>query len=381
MDSKKKTEEDVMRLDIIVVGAGAAGIGISVMLVELGVKSMLILEKGKVGASFNKWPKEMKLITPSFTTNFYGQIDLNSIAAGTSPAFSIRKEHPSGKEYAGYLQSIADYCGLPVIEKTNVKKVTHSDGIFQLHFDNQIIETRNLIWAAGEYQYPNTKVFPGSGFCLHNSKVRSWEKVKGDEFLIIGGYESGIDAAINLSRLGKRVVVLDSKARWQEKTTDPSLSLSPYTNERLLNELPKGNIVLKGNSEIKSIKKKDGVYEVWLYDREKPFTCPTRPILATGFKSSLTMISDLFDWHEEESYALINEHDESTKTPGLYLVGPQVRHENLIFCFIYKYRQRFGVVANAIGKKLDLDTSILEKYRNEGLYLDDLSCCSGECDC
>ena len=75
LDSKKKTEEDVMRLDIIVVGAGAAGIELVSCLVELGVKSMLILEKGKVGASFNKWPKS-RLITPSFTTNFYGRIDL-----------------------------------------------------------------------------------------------------------------------------------------------------------------------------------------------------------------------------------------------------------------------------------------------------------------
>ena len=74
-------------------------------------------------------------------------------------------------------------------------------------------------------------------------------------------------------------------------------------------------------------------------------------------------------------------NDESTKTPGLFLVGPQVRHENLIFCFIYKYRQRFGVVANTIGKALGLDTSMLEQLRHEGLYLDDLSCCSGECEC
>lgn len=381
MEKNSSQSDQIMRLDVVVVGAGAAGIGISVMLVELGLESMLILEKGKVGDSFSKWPKEMKLITPSFTTNFYGQIDLNSIAAGTSPAYSTRKEHLSGKEYAGYLKSISDYCGLPVIERTNVKKVTYSDGIFQLHFDNTVIEARNLIWAGGEFQYPNKKVFPGSGLCLHNSKVRSWAKVEGDEFYIVGGYESGIDAAINLSRLGKKVTVLDSVARWQETTTDPSLSLSPYTNERLLQELPHGRIILKGNSEIESIKKKDGRYEISVYDKAKPYVSSTRPILATGFKSSLTLISDLFDWHEEESYALINEHDESTKTPGLFLVGPQVRHENLIFCFIYKYRLRFGVVANAIGKRLGLDTSELEKYREEGLYLDDLSCCGDECTC
>jgi hypothetical protein len=78
---------------------------------------------------------------------------------------------------------------------------------------------------------------------------------------------------------------------------------------------------------------------------------------------------------------LLTEQDESTKTPGLFLVGPQVRHDDLIFCFIYKYRQRFGVVANAIGKRLEIDTTPLERYRGEGLYLDDLSCCGEECVC
>ncbi|GIS06643.1 MAG: hypothetical protein CM15mP109_13990 [Candidatus Dadabacteria bacterium] len=43
------------------------------------------------------------------------------------------------------------------------------------------------------------------------------------------------------------------------------------------------------------------------------------------------MVNHLFDFEKEKSYALLNENDESTKTPGLFLVGPQVRHENLIF--------------------------------------------------
>jgi len=93
------------------------------------------------------------------------------------------------------------------------------------------------------------------------------------------------------------------------------------------------------------------------------------------------MIEDLFDWHETDSYALLNEHDESRKTPGLFLVGPQVRHEDLILCFIYKYRQRFGVVANAIGDRLGMDTSFLDQFRDEGLYKDDLGACGEECPC
>ena len=34
------------------------------------------------------------------------------------------------------------------------------------------------------------------------------------------------------------------------------------------------------------------------------------------------------------SSPLLNQVDESTKTPGLFLVGPAVRHGELSFCFV-----------------------------------------------
>jgi hypothetical protein len=58
-----------------------------------------------------------------------------------------------------------------------------------------------------------------------------------------------------------------------------------------------------------------------------------------------------------------------------------VRHEGHIFCFIYKYRQRFAVVARAIAVREGLDQDVLESYRQWGMLLDDLSCCGQQCEC
>ena len=66
--------------------------------------------------------------------------------------------------------------------------------------------------------------------------------------------------------------------------------------------------------------------------------------------------------------------------PGLFLCGPSVRHDGHIFCFIFKYRQRFAIVAQAIASTLGYDTDeFVEAYRGWGMYLDDLSCCGQEC--
>ena len=309
------------KIDVAIIGAGPAGIGISAMLLELGIKSQVVLERKKIGQSFDLWPKEMKLITPSFTTNFYGHLDLNSVISATSPAYTLRKEHPSGQEYAQYLRAVSDYYKLPIIEDANVDGITHTKDSFKVKINGtELIESRFLIWAAGEFQYPNLNIFKGSELCLHNSQVRSWEHLEGDEFYIIGGFESGMDAAVNLSKLGKTVNVLDRAAPWEEHTTDPSISLSPYTVERLREQINHGRIKLIDNADIQRITKKENQYSIKIKGKSKPYVSETKPILATGFKSSLTIVDKFFDWEPEKSYALINDEDESTKTPGLFLV-------------------------------------------------------------
>ena len=173
---------DMENYDVVIVGAGAAGVGISSMLKDFGVEKMVVLERDEIGATFDKWPKEMRFITPSFTTNFWGQIDLNSVVSGTSPAYSLETEHPTGKEYAKYLRLISRYLELPVKEHTQVEKVIHSKDSFTIHIkEGGIIESRFLIWAAGEFQYPNTNSFSVPQQCLHNSQIESWEQIKGDE--------------------------------------------------------------------------------------------------------------------------------------------------------------------------------------------------------
>lgn len=376
------------KFDVVIIGAGAAGVGIASMLQDFGVENMVVLERDQVGSTFEKWPDEMRFITPSFTTNFWGHLDINSVVSGTSPAYTLETEHPTGKQYAKYLKLIAKHFELPIRENTAAEKIIHAEDKFTIYIQNgEVIESRFLIWAAGEFQYPNTTVFSGSELCTHNSQIGTWAEIEGDDIYIIGGNESGIDAAIHLSRLGKTVTVLEGNKDWETKrTTDPSDNLSPYTIDRLADEMINERIQLVGKSQVKEIKLKDGKYYIYVkgklsLSKKYKYQTKTPPILATGFESSLVMVKELFDWDESESYVLLNEHDQSRKTPGLFLVGPQVRHENLILCFIYKYRQRFGVVANSIGEQLGMDTSFLEDYRNQGLYLDDLGACGEECPC
>lgn len=367
------------RFDVVIIGAGAAGVGCGVVLQDLGLDNFVLLERHQVGASFSRWPAEMQFITPSFPSHGFGLLDLNAIALNTSPAYSLRREHLSGKEYALYLQTAVDHFQLPVqteVDVQTIEPLPRNKG-FILKTSRGEINSRLVIWAAGEFQYPNPRPFPGAELCLHNSLVRSWRELEGDEFLIIGGYESGMDAAINLCALGKKVRVIDRASSWANADSDPSLSLSPFTLQRLEVAYATGRIELINDVSVEEVERIPDGYAV--YGEYQKWISPTPPILCTGFKGSLSLIAELFDW--QDGQASLTAQDESTLTPGLFVVGPSVRHGQVIFCFIYKFRQRFAIVAEAIAHRMGLATSPLDIYRQNGLFLEDLSCCANDCIC
>ena len=193
---------------VIVVGAGAAGIGFAVTLTDVfGIdpSRVLLLERGEgVGTSFRMWPDEMRFISPSFNQmGWTNSFDLNSVVHGSSPAFTLHSQHPSGHQYADYLDDLANLaqvkqCVKPRCEVLQIQRV---DGIFQARVrstggdgvqSEETLRSRFVVWAAGEFQYPreDSDCVTGAELCVHNSRVRSWSRLPGDDFVIIGGCDS-----------------------------------------------------------------------------------------------------------------------------------------------------------------------------------------------
>ena len=365
--------------DVVVVGGGAAGIGVAVALRHAGIENYVVCERHKVGASFESWPAETRFITPSFPTNSIGMLDLNSIAIKTSPAYSLEVEHPTGEEYVQYLRLVAQIFGLPVREHTDVLRITKVGDIFRIVTPDETLRAKHVVWAAGEFQYPRLNGFAGAELCRHTATIASYQELEGDDFIVVGGYESGVDVAYNLARRGKKVRVFDKDRPWVDDSSDPSLALSTFTLERIREDRFYEHVELYPHMPVESVTRNNAVYEVKAKDGHR-FETRAQPLYAGGFEGSQKLVADLFEQREDGSL-ILSEHDESTIVPGMFLCGPAVRHDNHVFCFIFKYRQRFAIVAKAVATSLGLPAEALEAYRNWGMYLDDLSNCGEECVC
>ena len=138
------------------------------------------------------------------------------------------------------------------------------------------------------------------------------------------------------------------------------------------------NVELLAETVVNSIVHQDGIYNLTTEDGQV-FSSIRKPILANGFDGSHKFVEHLFE-QRDDGFPSLNDKDESTIVPGMYLCGPSVRHDGHIFCFIFKYRQRFAIVAEAIASSFGLETEeFVAAYRSWGMYLDDLSCCGQEC--
>ena len=366
--------------DVVIVGAGSAGLGVGIILQKFGI-DYVILEKDSIGSSFKKWPDETRFISPSFTGNFFKMPDLNSITPDTSPAFDLLTEHPSGIEYAQYLEGLAKYFRLAIEVNVTVKEVERINDYFILDTSKGKYGCRFVIWAAGEYQYPKTNSFEGDNLCIHYSNIDSFSDIEGDTQIVIGAYESGFDTAINLVNLGKKVTLIDDTQYLELIKSDSSYSLSPFTRDRLNNEIL-DEIDYQIETRVEKVECVDGEYIITTNDGYE-FSSDQKPITCNGFDTSLKLVKEMFDF--EEGYPLLTDCDESKKTENFFLVGPQVKHGTALFCFIYKYRQRFAIVVEKIAKLLDVPDKeiedVLNEYKSNNFYLKDLSCCDDECVC
>lgn len=338
--------------DSVIVGAGPAGLGTAIALKEVGVDPLLIDRHG-IGASFARWPKQTRFITPSFPAHEFGCPDLNAVTGRFSPGAWLCAEHPTGEAYARYLRELAVRHDLTMQTGVDVYGVTQTDSGLQLQTGTGPLDARTVVWAAGEFQYPNTNPFPGAERCIHSMTLSSYTELKGTEFLVIGGYESGMDVASHLIAHCAKVRVLDPSAPWERSEGDPSDMLSIKTRVRLQGMLKTSRLRLQQSAPVIEVAQSNSGY-VTRTAEGKEWPSPTRPILANGFRGSLSLIANRFG-RDENGHIQLNEYDESTITSGLFLAGPQVRHGDQLHCFIYKFRTRFPIVASAIARQLEKD--------------------------
>jgi putative flavoprotein involved in K+ transport len=179
--------------DIIIVGAGQAGLTMGYYLKQEGY-SFLLLEAGnRIGDSWRDRYDSLQLFTPREYSSLPGMI-----LKGEGSGF------PCKDEIAIYLEEYARYFQLPVQLQTQVLKIRKEKEIFELHTPTEILQSKKVIIASGGFQQPFIPSFSqhlsSHIFQIHSSQYKSPLQIPKGKVLVVGGGNSGMQIAVELAK-------------------------------------------------------------------------------------------------------------------------------------------------------------------------------------
>ncbi|MCO6061029.1 NAD(P)-binding domain-containing protein, partial [Pseudomonas sp. MOB-449] len=118
------------------------------------------------------------------------------------------------------------------------------------------------------------------------SEIEDFDNFNKGQYVVIGGNESGFDAAYQLAKNGSDIALYTSTTGLNDPDADPSVRLSPYTRQRLGNVIKQGaRIEMNVHYTVKDIDFNNGQYHI-SFDSGQSVLTPHEPILATGFDAT-----------------------------------------------------------------------------------------------
>jgi putative flavoprotein involved in K+ transport len=189
-------------LDVLVIGAGQAGLALGSHLIRRGADFLLLDAAPEIGHSWRTRWDSLRLFSPA-------QYDSLPGLPFPAPADT----HPSKDDVADYLAGYADHFALPVRLDSPVIGLHRDDGTFTATTPTGTLTAKQVVVATGPFQTPHVPalaeqldpVVPQ----LHSAEYRNPRQLPaGARVLVVGAANSGLQIAAELAgRCGVTVAV------------------------------------------------------------------------------------------------------------------------------------------------------------------------------
>lgn len=194
------------KVDVVVVGAGQAGLATSYHLTQRGIEHV-VLDRGGVADSWrNRRWDSFALNAPNWAFKLPGYE-----YTGSDPdAFMLRDDLV--REFTDYARLI----DAPVEEGVAVLKVSHAEDGYSLDTSNGPISAKAVVAATGAYQRRNR---PPTGLAddiaqLNTDEFRNAASLPAGGVLVIGSGQSGCQVAEDLRDNGREVWLATGSCGW-----------------------------------------------------------------------------------------------------------------------------------------------------------------------
>lgn len=223
------TEAD---LDVIVVGAGPAGIAAALGCASHGL-SVQIVEQSKYGGTIAHYPRAKVVMTGSLDLQGYG---------------TVRKKTLSKEQLLDLWNDIRERTQLDVREGVRIESISREGDRWRVHGTNGYRDTAaSVVLALGRRGAPRTLGVPGEELSKVAYRLLEPEPFAGKDVLVVGGGNAAADCVIALADAGTCKSVAISYRR-------PQLSrLRASVRDRLDDLIAKGRVTPYLSTEVERI--------------------------------------------------------------------------------------------------------------------------------
>lgn len=185
--------------DVVVVGAGQAGLATAWNLQRAGLRFVVLERSARIGDVWRRRWDSLRLFTPARFDALPGL-----------PFPGDPGSFPTKDEMADYLEGYARRFALPVRTSTSVERLYRRGDRYVIETTRGPIEAGQVVLAAASYQEPRLPAFsaeldPGI-VQLHSSEYRRPDQLRAGPVLIVGAGNSGAELATELA--GRHEVLL-----------------------------------------------------------------------------------------------------------------------------------------------------------------------------
>ena len=303
--------------DLIIIGAGPAGISAAYEANTLGL-NYLVIEKELIGNTVYNYPVGLTVFS---TTN-----ELEFLKGDLNPA----REKPTREELLSYYVRFVLDNELNVQTEELVESVEQiGERHFKIKSDKGEYETGNILFAIGAMDYPRKLGVKGEDLPKVHDLFRETYPWVRKNALIVGGGNSAGEAALFLAEEGAKTTLAIFREDWEE--TDPKHGCIKYwVKNPLEKQLKKRclNLFFLGN--VLEIREKDVVLED---ERGKRQTLENDVVFVLiGSDADLTMLKNLEVKTEQGKHGEVpvyNSETFETSVPGVYVVGHFTNHRHI----------------------------------------------------
>ena len=194
------------RIEVVIVGAGQAGLAVSHELTRAGV-AHVVLERGRVGQSWRKRWDSFSLVTP----NWFLRLPGHPYDGGDPDGFMLRDEVVAHLERYAVKASVRE--GVEVTELG-----PGPNGGFLLKTSAGEIVARTVVLSTGAYQRPYrpaaAATLPPDLLQIDVEDYRNPSDLAPGPVLVVGSGQSGCQIAEELHQAGREVFLACGRAPW-----------------------------------------------------------------------------------------------------------------------------------------------------------------------